>query len=206
MRTIYLILFTLVLFSCRDSGKPAAEVDPLSLPAMEGDTINVVVEIPAGTNRKIEFNAARGEFLPDSLEGRERVINFLPYPGNYGFIPSTQMDQARGGDGDAMDVLVIGESMPTGSHIRALPIGALKLLDQGEADTKIIAVPVDPDKQVITTASYQDFYIDYHAARRIVEDWFLNYKGFGVMELQGWEDEAWAREEIRKWEDRSRNK
>ena len=66
--------------------------------AQEGKAFNVVVEIPAGTNHKIEYNTESGEFENDIKDGKIRIIDFLPYPGNYGFIPSTYMDPERGGD------------------------------------------------------------------------------------------------------------
>ncbi|MDA9133798.1 inorganic diphosphatase, partial [Gammaproteobacteria bacterium] len=54
--------------------------------------LQMVVEIPAGTNKKIEYDKNINEFFIDKIDGVDRVINFLPYPGNYGFIPSTKMD------------------------------------------------------------------------------------------------------------------
>ena len=87
------------------------------LPTYTEQGINVVVEIPAGTNHKIEYDKENKEFVVDQKNGKDRIIDFLPYPGNYGFIPSTYMDPAIGGDGDALDVLVIGESVPTGTVI-----------------------------------------------------------------------------------------
>ena len=80
----------------------------------------MVVEIPAGTNHKIEYDPSTDSFENDKKDGKDRVISFLPYPGNYGFIPSTLMNKDRGGDGDALDILVIGESEPTGTVLSCL--------------------------------------------------------------------------------------
>ena len=162
--------------------------------------IQVVVEIPAGTNHKIEFQPSSQQFVNDSIAGKERIINFLPYPGNYGFIPSTMMDKKRGGDGDALDVLVIGESVPTGQTIATRPIGVLMLRDKGEMDSKIIAIPADSTLQVINPKDYEDFFIRYNAAHHIIQEWFMNYKGLGVMELVSWQDEQYALREIEKWQ------
>ena len=64
-----------------------AVIDPYTLPSTDGDALNVVVEIPAGTNHKLEYHPGQG-YVNDTLEGgADRVINFLPYPGNYGFVP-----------------------------------------------------------------------------------------------------------------------
>lgn len=166
---------------------------------MEGESLNVIVEIPAGTNHKIEYRVTDG-FLTDTLpNGGERIINFLPYPGNYGFIPSTMMDRSRGGDGDPLDVIVLSESVPTGSKIAVKPIAALLLRDRGEIDTKIVAVPVDSTLQVFRVDNFLDFALEHDAARSILELWFLNYKGPNATELLRWEDEEYAWREVRKW-------
>ena len=192
-----------LLAGCNADPAPDGEgamIDPYTLPSTDGDALNVVVEIPAGTNHKIEYRPGSG-YVIDTLEGgADRVINFLPYPGNYGFVPSTLMDESRGGDGDALDVLVIGESVPTGTQLRVIPIGALMLRDRGEIDTKLIAVAADPDDRTLQVENFLDFSLGNDAAKRIIETWFLNYKGPNAIELLRWEDEAYAWREVRKWQ------
>jgi inorganic pyrophosphatase len=184
----------LFFFSCNET-----KTDFKSLPAMTTKGIMAVIEIPAGTNRKIEYNYSTQQFEIDIKNGKERVIDFLAYPGNYGFIPSTLMDKERGGDGDALDILIIAESLKTGDTISVIPIGTLLLNDSGELDTKIIAVPADPTKQVIQATDYQTFTVKYNMAQKIIENWFLNYKGLGVTELIGWRNDNYAKQEIEKW-------
>jgi inorganic pyrophosphatase len=197
MRSIF-FLFLGSLLACSACQQPIA-TDYKALPAMTENGVNVVVEIPAGTNHKIEYQPRQGRFENDIENGKDRVIQFLPYPGNYGFIPSTLMDEARGGDGDALDILVLGESVPTGEVISVKPIAVLELLDDGEIDSKLIAIPADTSLQVLPAQNFQDFLIQYDAAKRIIESWFLNYKGFGAMQLVGWKDEQAAMAEIKKW-------
>lgn len=168
-------------------------------PTYGASGVNVVIEIPAGTNHKIEFQKDQNRFENDQENGQDRVIDFLPYPGNYGFIPSTMMDLSRGGDGDALDVLVLCESLPTGTIIETQPIATLLLRDNGEIDTKIIAIPSDPSLQIFSIENFQDFLIHHDAAKRIIESWFLSYKGPGQMELIRWEDDQYALKEIEKW-------
>lgn len=162
--------------------------------------MNVVVEIPAGTNHKIEYSHETHDFVMDTLAGgEERLVRFLPYPGNYGFVPGTLMDKERGGDGDPLDVLVISESVATGSILRVRPIGALLLRDQGEVDTKIIAVPADSLQRTLPVDNFIDFMLLHDPARRIVEGWFLNYKGPDMTQLVRWEDDQYAWAEVRRW-------
>lgn len=180
-------------------GCQGAPPDVKSLPAQTERGYHMVVEIPAGTNLKMEYDAERNRIVPDQINGEDRRIAFLPYPGNYGFIPGTRMDRARGGDGDALDVLLISEQLPGGSVVEILPLGMLELADAGAIDTKIIATPADPADRLLAATTFQEFYIEYDAARRIIEEWFLHYKGFGQMELMGWKDEAAARAYIGEW-------
>ena len=194
------VLALLLATGCQDAAAPTIK-DYENLPTYVEQGINVVVEIPAGTNHKIEYQRETGEFRNDTLaEGQLRVIDFLPYPGNYGFIPGTFVDEAQGGDGDALDVLLLAEAVPTGTVVAALPIGAMLFRDNGEIDTKLIAVPVDTADRIISATNFVDFMLYYDAARRILEDWFLHYKGRGAMQLVRWEDERYAWQEIRRWE------
>ncbi len=194
-----LLFLSLLLLLATGCNRPFS--DPSSLPARTEEGVRMVVEIPAGTNRKIEFNKQRRSFESDTLDGRPRVIDFLPYPGNYGFIPSTYMDPERGGDGDALDILLLSESVPTGTVLFTRPIGALLFRDGGELDTKIVAVPADSTQRIIRADNFVDFMIEYDAAKRLLEDWFLAYKGYGAMELIGWRDEVFALQEIEKWQE-----
>ena len=189
-------LAILLISSCQISSNN----DVQQLPVFAPDGINMIVEIPAGTNHKIEINKETGAFENDIEDGRIRVINFLPYPGNYGFIPSTLMEERRGGDGDALDVLMIGESLPTGTVVSITPIATLLLSDNGELDTKLIAIPADSTEVVLGAYNYTDLAIKHAAAKKMIEDWFLNYKGPGEMELIGWRDEVYALAEIKKWQ------
>ncbi|MEC7394112.1 MAG: inorganic diphosphatase, partial [Verrucomicrobiota bacterium] len=49
---------------------------------------NLFIEIPAGTQQKWEVNKRSGKLESEEKDGKKRVVKFLPYPGNYGFIPS----------------------------------------------------------------------------------------------------------------------
>ncbi len=187
-------LLVLIVSSCENN-------DPGLLPAYsENNILQAVIEIPAGTNHKLEYNYNLKKIIVDSVDGKKRIIDFLPYPGNYGFIPSTKMDKKRGGDGDALDVLIISESKVSGSIIEIIPIGVLLLNDSGETDTKIIAVPFNEDIRIIEAINFIELSGKYPKVKQIIEEWFLNYKGKGRVELLGWKDEKAALLEVKKWQ------
>ena len=196
MKKIYFSIFLFSLLACQSQN---SEKKLYHLPSSTTEGIQAVIEIPAGTNEKIEYNTERKRFEVDSINGLARTVNFLPYPGNYGFVPSTYMNPEEGGDGDALDVLVISNSVPTSTVMNVLPIAALKLRDNGEIDTKIIAIPSDSTARTLQSTNFTEFLIEYNMAKKIIEDWFIGYKGVGQIELIGWEDEKGAMREIERW-------
>jgi inorganic pyrophosphatase len=176
-------------------------MDHLALPSFSTNGhLQAVIEIPAGTNTKYEYNKQLLQFQPDLRGGQLRKVDFMPYPVNYGFIPSTRMDKDRGGDGDPLDVLLLAEHVPTGSAIEVLPIGLLLLRDLGELDHKVLAVPIDPAMRIIQSTNWADFQQHYSAIRHILELFFLYYDGLGTMTILGWGDEAAAIAEVKKWQ------
>lgn len=200
-RLIISLLLATSLLHCKRSNGYDRPSQPYGVATIaEGGELNMIVEIPAGTNDKYEYNKENRKFEQDTFaDGSKRRIQFLPYPGNYGFIPSTEMDVERGGDGDPLDILLIGEHARQGSLIPVEPIAALLLKDRGELDTKIIAIPADANQRTIRADNYMELLLEYPAAHQIIEDWFLHYKGKGQTELIRWEDEAYAWDEIHKW-------
>jgi inorganic pyrophosphatase len=98
------------------------------------DEVTAVIEIPRGSRNKYELDKTTGTFRLDRV-----LYSAVHYPGDYGFIPRTLHE-----DGDPLDVLVrINEPTFPGCQITARPIGVLRLLDRGEPDDKILAVPTN---------------------------------------------------------------
>jgi inorganic pyrophosphatase len=171
-------------------------------PARNDDgTVNVVVEIPAGTNAKWEVNK-EGAMTWEVREGVPRIVNFLPYPGNYGMIPSTLSPQDQGGDGDALDVLILGPALPRGTIARVQLIGVMKFLDKGEQDDKFLAVM--QDTPLGEMRSLKELNESFPGVAEIVHLWFTSYKGPGKMEFQGWGDIDTAEEILQRGIDASK--
>lgn len=195
---IFRILFILLIAFSITSCSSAKDIYTTSTFSKDG-VLQCIIEIPGGTNKKIEFNTKTHSFEVDQRDGKDRIISFLPYPANYGFIPSTFSDPSKGGDGDALDILLISESMPTGSIVEVIPIAVLKLLDKGEYDYKIICVPNNPKQRIIDAINYNSFSGKYIEVKNIIESWFLHYDiGGDALISKGWGDEEEALEEITK--------
>ena len=162
-----------ILFS---SSSLAEYINPIAFPQKSDPTdVQVVIEIPAGSFTKYELDAKTGHLFVDRFQSMPVV-----YPTNYGSIPSTV-----GPDGDPLDALVITrQPVYPGALMRVRPIGIIKMIDGGEVDDKIVAVPIsklDPTYDSIKTIDdlpeierdrIQQFFAVYKtlpAGRKVVE-------------------------------------
>ncbi len=102
-------------------------------PVAGENTVRVVVEIPTGSTQKWEVEKPSGDLKWEFEHGKPRAIQYLGYPGNYGMVPKTLLSEENGGDGDPLDVLVLGPAVPRGSIVEVKIIGLLKMLDKGGA-------------------------------------------------------------------------
>ncbi len=130
---------------------------------------NVIIEIPKGSNIKYEIED--GKIKVDRI-----LFGSMSYPMNYGFFENT-LDW----DGDPLDVLVISDhSFGVGVEVPIRILGAVKMIDGGETDTKLIAViDVDPRYQNIKTIND----VDEHRLKEVV-DFFENYKNLQNKEVK----------------------
>lgn len=173
------------------------EQDLEQLPAFVREGVaRAVIEIPAGTTDKRQYDKATNTFPIDLRNGQPRRIAFLPYPANYGFIPGTKMDRSQGGDGDALDVFVLCTAQPSGTVMEVEPIGIIEVLDAGERDDKVIALPVD---RSLLTLDVDDIHELPEAARTILVTWLLNYDPVDGAQLIGVKGRADAMRAIQRW-------
>ncbi len=191
------LLGAVLLVNC--TTMPNEEIKDLEQlpPFTRGTIMNAVVEIPAGESNKFEYDPATGEFPVSLRNGQPRRIRFLPYPANYGFIPGTKMDKEAGGDGDAVDVFVLCGALPTGTVLEVEAIGIIELLDAGERDDKLIAIPVDPELRTMSAEEITDL---PSAVRDILVAWLLNYDpedGASLVAVKGKTD---AIATVRRWQ------
>ncbi len=100
------------------------------------EEINVIVEINKGSKNKYELDKETGLIMLDRV-----MYTSQDYPFDYGFVPQTHWH-----DGDPLDVVLLTtHPLVPGLLLSARPVGVLDMIDDGESDAKIIAVPVkDP--------------------------------------------------------------
>jgi len=160
------------------------ETNYLHLPIGEHapDEIHVVVEINEGSRNKYEYDKELRIFRLD-----RSLHSSVFYPGDYGFVPSTLAE-----DNDPLDVIMlVAEPTFPGCLVLARPIGVLKMIDQGEVDDKILAVPLgEPSFREV----HEYTQVFPHTLREIAH-FFETYKALEGKQTStaGWEDAASAK-------------
>ena len=105
------------------------DIDPSEITPND---FSAIIEIPKGSSCKYELDKKTGLCRLDRV-----LYTATHYPANYGFIPRTYAD-----DGDPLDVLVLCDApIYPMTLVRAYPIGAMRMIDGGKLDDKIIALP-----------------------------------------------------------------
>ncbi|MHB9099689.1 MAG: inorganic diphosphatase, partial [Syntrophales bacterium] len=125
--------------------------------------IRVVIETPAGSQNKYDFDNETGCFMLD-----RPIHSSLRYPFDYGFVPNTLAK-----DGDQVDaVVMIAQPTFSGCIVRARVIGVMDMEDEAGQDEKIICTPLkDPRTAHITDIEH----IAPHHLREI-EHFFIHIK------------------------------
>ena len=159
------------------------------------NSINVVVEISAGMKEKWEVSKSnKGSLIREFYMGKPRSIKYNPYPINYGIIPNTVLPLRVGGDGDPLDVVLLGSSLAQGKIVKSKVIGTLKMRDFGEIDDKVVAVPVNSD-----LSKYENLLHLKNEDSNILNEivlWFENYKGKNVVNFLNYGTVSEAKELI----------
>lgn len=150
--------------------------------------VNCLVEIPKGSTNKYEYDKKFNAFRLDRV-----LYEAVFYPTEYGIIPGTWED-----DNDPLDVMVFS-TFPTfpGCVLACRPIGALRLIDSGKQDNKIIAVPChDPRFEEIKELT--DLPAHY---KKEIKNFWENYSELQLekkIKIEGWSSREVAWEMIKK--------
>lgn len=164
---------------------------------VDNGIVNVVVEIPQGSNNKIEWDRKLALMKLDRVEPK-----IFAKPTNYGFIPQT-LDE----DGDELDALIITEEpLSTGVYLSARVIGVMKFVDDGEVDDKIVVVPEDDRNTGNKIKSLSDL---GEQLIKQIEFHFNHYKDLkkaGTTKVEKWGEIEEAKQVIKESQTRWKNK
>lgn len=149
--------------------------------------INVIIEINKGSKNKYEIDKETGLIALDRVGHTAQ-----DYPFDYGFVPQTLWD-----DGDALDVVLLTtHPLLPGILVDARPVAIMHMIDSGENDDKIIAVPVG-DPRWAEVRDLED--INKHTLKEM-EHFFVTYKKLQNKEVtvSGFDGQIDAREAVKR--------
>ncbi|HEU4963100.1 MAG TPA: inorganic diphosphatase [Bacilli bacterium] len=139
--------------------------------------VDVLVEIPAGSQNKYEFDKEKGRYILDRV-----LYSPMHYPTEYGYLENTLAE-----DGDPVDVLVL-TTFPTfpGCMVESRVIGVLMMSDDKGKDEKLLAVPTQ-DPRWANVHSLDD--VAPHVLKEI-SHFFQVYKDLEnkAVQIDGWEN------------------
>ncbi len=127
------------------------------------EEFNVIIEIPKGSKNKYEIDKETGLIKLDRA-----MKTSQDYPFDYGFAPQTLWD-----DDDALDVVVLTTyPLSPGILVKVRPVAVMRMIDGGDSDDKVIAVPVnDPRWEDVKDLSD----VNKHTVKEI-QHFFETYK------------------------------
>jgi inorganic pyrophosphatase len=151
------------------------------------DEMNVIVEIPKFSKNKYEIDKKTGIIALDRV-----MHTSQDYPFDYGFVPQTLFD-----DGDALDVVLITTyPLMPGILVKARPVAIMEMIDGGDRDDKVVAVPVD-DPRFNDVKDLED--LNKHFKKEMTH-FFETYKKIQnkQVEIGAWHGAAKAKEAFTK--------
>ncbi len=141
------------------------------------DMMNVVIEIGKGSKNKFEIDKKTGLIKLDRA-----MYTAQDFPFDYGFVPRSLWH-----DNDPLDVVVLTTyPLQSGILVEARPVGVMRMIDGGDSDDKIIAVP-DKDPRWSDVQDLKD--INKHTLKEI-EHFYSTYKNLQdkKVEVKGFDD------------------
>ncbi len=146
------------------------------------EIVTAFIEIVPSDTVKYEIDKISGFLKVDRPQKYSNIVPTL-----YGFLPRTYCGSqiaaycaeksglpVEKGDGDPLDICILTEKNISHGNIlvQAIPIGGLRLIDNGEADDKIIAVLKDDD----VYGNWQDICDCNEQVINRIKHYFLTYK------------------------------
>lgn len=147
------------------------------------DSMNVIIEINKGSKNKYEVDKKTGLIALDRVS-----YTAQDFPFDYGFVPRSLWH-----DGDPLDVVLLTtHPLLPGILVKSRPVAIMRMVDSGEGDDKVIAVPVD-DPRFEKMQDISD--INPHFLKEL-EHFYSTYKKLQnkVVEVTGFEGKKAAEE------------
>jgi len=191
--TCYRLLLLLLLWGCQSS-----QDSPLSLPTYtDAGHLRMVVEIPAGTNHRVAYDTAARTFAPRAAgEDLQRLI-FLPYPANYGFVPSTRVPQLEGHQ--AMPALLLAESLPTGISMAVKPLAVAQMQLGSDTIPQLVVIPAYQQRRILPDSTWADLQQQRPEVQQILSLWLDQHRASEGLRLLRWSGTKAAQQEVQRY-------
>jgi inorganic pyrophosphatase len=114
---------------------------------------------------EVAIEVPRGSFLKRGSTGRLEFVSLFPCPFNYGSV-----EAYMGLEGDLLDAVVLGPRLPRGARTTVQVCGAVRLVDRGNYDDKIICSdrPIGPCQRFLVLLFFR-FYARCKALLNFVQ-------------------------------------
>lgn len=159
------------------------------IPLRAGEYINCVNEIPRFEHAKFEiskeasFNPICQDIKKEKVRFVKNVFPSFGYPFNYGALPQTWEDPTVDdseckamGDNDPVDIIEIGSKVKKiGEVYQAKILGTLALLDDNEADWKVVVID-SKDEMASKLNDIDDIKKHMPGFLEFAYKWFRDYK------------------------------
>lgn len=147
------------------------------------DSNQTVMEISSeGVAVEVSYGAG------DSYNVKDAIKPYLPLPFN--------IAQKRVDEQTHLDFIILSDRIYKGQNLNVIPIGAMRLSDDGVKKDFFIAIPNSANRQTFKASEFSDFAVEHASIKWMIEQYFTNYKGFAKVKLISWEDEQYALRKI----------
>ena len=157
------------------------------LPAKGEHGVMAVVETPAGSAVAVRYHPVEQRFLPDSSK-----LDYLPFPCNWGFVPSTRIPHRRTGGFAPVELLILGQPLESGRKLEVRPVAAVVLSENGRRKVLVLATPLNAALGSLSVRDFPDLLIGYPGVKEGLELWLRQKDHNGQVEILDWKDGNFA--------------
>ena len=147
----------------------------------EDGSFNAIIEISKGDKRKYKVSKITGKLELEFKYGSPSIKNYKPHIVNHGIIPNTVLPLNRGGDGNPLDVLILGKKINKGEIINFIPVGLIQIFDEGQKDNKIIGIQIEDS--INLNLNGNGFFLENSKKIQEIKNWFEDYKGLEAIKV-----------------------
>jgi inorganic pyrophosphatase len=186
------LLFSMALFFACKENKTLYELSPVS----ENGIHHALISIPAGTVELYQYDPAAGVFKVKNDGKKDESVDYLPFPVNYGFLPSTFKDSGSKDINDPLNVFIVSPTFSKTTLIEIQPLGsAIYISGSGDEIVVPVVVPSDPQFRSLDVSDYSTF-MQYPEAMSSIESFYRYWKKDDNLTFTKWQDDIWTQEYI----------